>query len=192
MHCGASEPLAVGIFWGGDCATAHSLFTSRGPAQLPPLPKSSTGSKSQVEAVTNRQCLREELAGSLSSPSLLQPTRRDSASQTLLGVLQTLHRSIQQDVIKFTSKDRAFDLLPATSTSMGSPGERYFSAAVEGEDRNYFIEERSTEANREIIHAHVSSYQKESLLEAFCSHIETLTNSWRSSDQLGSEDALRG
>lgn len=164
MQSSASEPLAVGIFWGGDCTTARSLFTSKSRTQLPPLPKSSPVSKSQVEAVTDRQCLREELAESLPSPSLLQPARRDSASQTLLGVLQTLHRSIQQDVIKFMSKDRAFDLLFATSTSMGSPGERYFSAAVEGEDRSYFIEERSTEANREIIHAHVSSYHKESLL----------------------------
>lgn len=160
MLSGASEPLAVGIFWGGGCVTVRapsSPATSTSRVQLPPLPKSSTGSRSQVESVAGRPCLREEAAKS-PSPSLLEPSRRDNASQTLLGVLQTLHRSIQQDVIKFTSEGRAFDLLSATSSSMGSPGKRYFSAAVEGEDRSYFIKERATEASREIVHAHVSPY----------------------------------
>lgn len=182
MQSGASEPSAVGIFWGGDvmvtARTSCNSATRNGRAHLPPLPKS---------LVVDRSCPREELTGSLSSPSLSQPARRDNASQTLIGVLQTLHRSIQQDVIQFTSKDRAFDLLSATSASMGSPGKQYFSVAVESEDRDYFIKERATEANWEVVHAHVSLSVRTILSVRSEEHLD---KSWSTSGQLGSEDAL--
>lgn len=148
---------SVGIFWGEEAAqTQHSDLLASSRTQLPPLPPKSAGIQTaNLAAIATLRSTRSTPripAGRSSSPL---PPRGDNASQTLLGVLQTLHKSIQRDMDAFTGKTRAFDLPSTTNSRMGNASKPYYPLAVEVEDRSYFINERSVEANLEIIHAHV-------------------------------------
>lgn len=146
MSAAKESESAVGVFWGPEVTGGGGSSSSR--ARLPPLPKSA----STVALPPAARIASSTSASSLTTPPVRGGDGGGASSQSsLLHVLQILHRSIQRDVTRFTRRDRAFDL-PSAAVE-----KRYYSGAVESEDRSYFLNERAVEMQREIAHAHVSA-----------------------------------
>ncbi|KAL4093528.1 hypothetical protein PRIC1_010961 [Phytophthora ramorum] len=136
----ATSESSVGIFWGP--AGRLPSATSARPSRQPP-----GTTRSSLQLLLPQ--LSQPPSGT-SSPALAPQIRRDGAATSLLGVLDTLLRSIKSDTSTFMKSMRALDS-PADNTvhSVGQHGPRYYSPGVAAEDREFFVRECETDADRE-------------------------------------------